>query len=404
MADYVHTLTNSVVFNTRFGWTRFADYEQRESTGFDMTSIGFPPSVAAASLQPVLPLVTFGDTTTALGPTGGNRAGAGFDEVFDSYQWFTSANMQRGTHALKVGADIRFLREVAMNYGNSAGTYTFGTQWTRGPLDNAAGAPHGQALASFLLGLPTAGGFDVETQVDSRSTSAAFFVQDDWRATSELTLNLGLRYELEAGTTEKNNGLVAGFDAAAVNRVTAAARAAYAANPHPDLPASAFDPSGGLRVRERRSPSGLQHAAQSAVAAHRRRVHARRSGPEHRVPGRLRALLPHLRHHRHQPAGVCADDRIRCHQRRIPAPVRDPVQSVSERNSAAGRQCARRRSESRAVGEYYNPDTRPSYSRRYTIGLQQRLPAGMALEASYQYNQARGLPVNDNLNFIPAIT
>ena len=45
MADYVHTLTNSVVLNTRFGWTRFADYEQRESTGFDMTSIGFPPSV-----------------------------------------------------------------------------------------------------------------------------------------------------------------------------------------------------------------------------------------------------------------------------------------------------------------------------------------------------------------------
>ena len=41
---------------------------------------------------------------------------------------------------------------------------------------------------------------------------------------------------------------------------------------------------------------------------------------------------------------------------------------------------------------YYNPDTRPSYSRRYTVGLQQRLPAGMALEASYQYNQARGLP------------
>ena len=46
MADYVHALTNTVVFDTRFGWTRFADYEQRESTGFDMTSIGFPPSVA----------------------------------------------------------------------------------------------------------------------------------------------------------------------------------------------------------------------------------------------------------------------------------------------------------------------------------------------------------------------
>ena len=51
---------------------------------------------------------------------------------------------------------------------------------------------------------------------------------------------------------------------------------------------------------------------------------------------------------------------------------------------------------------FYNPDTRPSYSRRYTAGMQQRLPAGMVLELAYQYNQARGLPINDNLNFVPA--
>ena len=402
MADYVHTLPRSVVLNTRFGWTRFADYEQRESTGFDIASIGFPGAVAAASLQAVLPLVTFGDTTTSLGPTGGNRAGAGFDEVFDSYQWFTSANMQRGTHALKVGADVRFLREVAMNYGNSAGTYSFGTQWTRGPLDNAAGAPHGQAFASFLLGLPTAGGFDVETQVDARSASAAFFLQDDWRATSELTLNLGLRYELEAGTTERSNGILTGFDAAALNRVTAAARAAYAANPHPDLPASAFNPTGGLQfaTQDRRQAydtprnqlSPRLGAAYTPDALGRNTVFRGGFGLYYHTYGITGVNRPGFAQTTEfvptndgflRPFATLSNP--------FPNGILQPVGSALGVDQSLGQSVT-----------FYNPDTRPSYSRRYTVGLQQRLPAGMALEASYQYNQARGLPVNDNLNFIPA--
>ena len=65
----------------------------------------------------------------------------------------TSATSARGKHTLKYGADLRYLRETSINYGNSAGSYTFATNWTRGPLDNAAGAPNGQAFASLLLGL-----------------------------------------------------------------------------------------------------------------------------------------------------------------------------------------------------------------------------------------------------------
>lgn len=402
MADYVHTLSNSVVVNTRFGWTRFADHEYRESTGYDIASLGFPPPVVSASLQPVLPLVTFGDSTTSLGPTGGNRAGAGFDEIFDSYQWFTSANMQKGRHAIKFGADVRFLREVAMNYGNSAGSYTFGTQWTRGPLDNSAAASHGQALASFLLGLPTAGSFDVETRSDARSSSASFFFQDDWRASSELTLNLGLRYEVEAGTWENDNGIVVGFDPDAVNQVTAAARAAYAANPHPDLPASQFNPTGGLIF----------------ASDDRRDVY---DTPKNQISPRLGFAYTPARFGRstvlrggfgvyYHNYGITGINRPGFAQTTSLVPTNDgflrpyatfanpfpdgilqPVGNARGVNQNLGQ----------AVS-FYNPDTRASYSRRYTIGVQQRLPAGMVLEFSYQYNQARGLPASDSLNFVPA--
>ena len=402
MGDYVRTVSSALVLNTRFGWTRFADHEHRQSTGFDITSLGFPGSLAAASLQPVLPQINFGDSTTSLGPTGGNRAGAGFDEVFDSYQWFTSANLQKGRHAIKFGADLRFLREVAMNYGNSAGIFTFGTQWTRGPLDNSAAAPQGQALASFLLGLPTAGGFDAETESDVRSASAAFFIQDDWRATSQLTLNLGLRYELEAGTSEKNNGLVVDFDPDPINGVTAAARSAYAANPQPDLPLSAFNPTGGLVFA---SPDRRQayHTPRNQVSP--------RIGVAY-TPGKLRDSTVFrggfgVYYHAYGITGVnrpgfaqttelvaTNDGFLRPFatlSNPFPTGILPPATTALGVDQNLGQAVT-----------FYNPDTRPSYSRRYTAGLQQRLPAGMVLELSYQYNQARGLPINDNLNVVPA--
>ena len=61
----------------------------------------------------------------------------------------------------------------------------------------------------------------------------------------DLTVNLGLRYERETGTVERHDRTLVGFDDSSANSVTAAARAAYAANPLPDLPASAFNPVGG---------------------------------------------------------------------------------------------------------------------------------------------------------------
>ena len=58
MLDFVHTLNSTTMVNSRFGWTRFADHETRESTGFDMTTLGFPASLAAASINPVLPMIS----------------------------------------------------------------------------------------------------------------------------------------------------------------------------------------------------------------------------------------------------------------------------------------------------------------------------------------------------------
>ena len=64
----------------------------------------------------------------------------------------------------------------------------------------------------MLLGYPTGGSMAVVTKFDDFVRYYAGFVQDDYRLTPKLTLNLGLRFEYESGIREENNQLIVGFD------------------------------------------------------------------------------------------------------------------------------------------------------------------------------------------------
>jgi hypothetical protein len=163
-----------------------------------------------------------------------------------SLQLFSDVVKNVGHHAIKVGADIRQYRVDATTYGNSTGTFTFGTNWMTGPTSTTAAAPFGADFASFLLGLPTAGQYDVNAQGIYRSHYYAAFVQDDWRMKPSLTVNLGLRYEQESPYAEEQARTVNGFDPNAQTAIGQAAEAAYAAKPIGLLPPSQFSASGGL--------------------------------------------------------------------------------------------------------------------------------------------------------------
>lgn len=241
--DAVYTISPSLLANFRFNWTRFIESNTRPSDGFDPTTLGFPSYIAANSTRLVLPFIDL-DQHQDLGDTGGSRT------PFDSFQMFGTVTKITGRHSLKFGTDMRELRESAASFGNSVGRYRFTDAWTRGPLDNRPGAPVGQSLASFLLGLPVNDAANSSFEVNAYRTQSsryyAFFVQDDWRVSSTLTLNVGLRFEKETGTIERFNRTTVDFDTTTPNAVTAAARAAYARNPNPLLPVERFNPAGGL--------------------------------------------------------------------------------------------------------------------------------------------------------------
>ena len=106
--------------------------------------------------------------------------------MIQSIAWFT------GAHTWKAGVDYRYQDNSNFNAAYNSGSFSFTGAYTRDP----SSASSGSAFADFLLGVPgSANRSFPREKFGNRFTNLHVFVQDDWRATDDLTINLGLRYE-----------------------------------------------------------------------------------------------------------------------------------------------------------------------------------------------------------------
>ena len=247
--DHVYTMTNSSLLDVRGGWQRFQEPNVRQHQGlFDPASLGFSPSVVSSfgGVQ-YFPRFDF-DLFTDIGD---NLGASTTHSIYSLQPTYTKIV---GAHSIRTGYDLRMYREFGQDLGKAAGEYLFrnSAAFTRAQ-DNSAGT-FGQDMATFLLGYATSGAIDRNGQRLNTTMYHGMYVQDDWKATNRLTLNLGVRYEYEAATTDSQNRNVRGFDPTAVPSIAAAARAAYAASPIPELPASSFTSLGGLQFATDANP------------------------------------------------------------------------------------------------------------------------------------------------------
>ena len=239
--DDVYTISPTFLMNSRVNWTRFVEPLTNFSLGFDSTTLGLPSYLSANAPRKVLPRISFSSASSfnSLGSDGGTEL------PLDIFQIFESFTKIQGKHTLKFGADIRQYRESQLSSGFTNGTFVFGNNWTNGPFDNSATAPLGQDFAAFLLGMPTSGQYDLNAWRQNKNNYYSFFLQDDFRVRSNLTLNIGLRVEGETPTVERYNRTIVGFDGTTASSISAKALAAYALNPTSEIPAAQFKVNGG---------------------------------------------------------------------------------------------------------------------------------------------------------------
>ncbi len=240
--DHVYTMSSNSVLDIRAGWQRFQEPNVRQHEGvFDPASLGFPPSVSAefGGIK-YFPHFDF-DLFTDLGD---QLAATTTHSIYSLQPTYTKI---RGSHSIRAGYDMRMYREYGQELAARAGEYVMrnNSAFTRAQ-DNSAGV-FGQDMATFLLGVPTSGTIDRNGTRLNYTWYHGMFVQDDWKVSNRLTLNLGVRYEYEGATTDSENRNVRSFDPTATPSIAEYARRAYALNPLPELPLSAFTVQGGLR-------------------------------------------------------------------------------------------------------------------------------------------------------------
>ena len=241
--DDVYVVSPAFLVNFRYG-LEFGDFlERRISRGFDLASLGFSPQLTGlvdGSLA-TFPNVQVGNLTQL-----GNWESGDGNTSSLTHSFAATFTRLHGNHNLRFGPDFRVYRQNFHRFPlDTAPQLVFNSNYTRGPLDSSAAPTVGGELASFLLGIP-GGELDKTASYAQQDKWFGLFVQDDWKVTPRLTLNLGLRYEYETPLTERYNRSVAHFAFDQASPIQAQAQANYAANPIPELPASQFRVMGGL--------------------------------------------------------------------------------------------------------------------------------------------------------------
>ncbi len=398
MLDDVHTFTPTTVANLRVGFNRYRAYYRQNSAGYDPTQLGFPSYIAANATQLLMPQFSFSDGFLTASPATNLHM---LDQPYNTYQLFGSLTHIVGRHSLKVGGEHRILDFSNLAWSGATGSYTFDSTWVKAN-STAAGSPLGGAMASFLLGLPTSGSYTINSSSKNDSTYEVLFIQDDWHVRPNLTINAGLRWEYNSPTRERWNRQSIGFDPAATNQVTTPARAAYAKAPIAQLPASSFNPTGGLLFAspDNRTPTTTTKKAFSPrfgiswtpAALHNRTVFRAGIGMFDYLYG---VILPQQPGFSYTNTFVSTNNSYLSPAATLSNPfpngLQQPAGASQGINTNLGQSIT-----------YLNPNLGRQYSLRWTLDIQHQITKDTTLEIGYVGSHSVHLATNYNFGSLPA--
>ncbi|HKX84711.1 MAG TPA: TonB-dependent receptor, partial [Pyrinomonadaceae bacterium] len=237
--NYTSTLSNDFIFDLRGSLAQFKlrRYQVGQPSAGELGFTGIPSD----RQDHLFPRFNFQNYMTI----GSERAdwNEGRERPFTVFTLQPTLTQIFGNHTLKYGYDFRRLNEKFFTAGYAAGQFTFNGAFTM-QASNSGGTEQnrpGRDIASFLLGIPAAGSsIDNPTDYDVSSLYHGFFVQDDFRVRTNLTFNLGLRFDVESGYREKEGRIIVDFDRTAVSPIAAQVLANFNSAPPAGVPIDAF--------------------------------------------------------------------------------------------------------------------------------------------------------------------
>ncbi len=197
--DYTETIGSGTILNLRGGVSRFNAWRPAYTYGFDSTTLGLPRSLQDVAQRYGAPRIPRFDITdmTSIGPNNGST----YKSDNTAYSAVGYLNKIAGRHSWKFGGEWRTFTLGFAQFGSSPANFSFTRLMTQGP--DARTATNGDGFASFLLGTGSGGTATHRIKPANLSRYYAMYAQDDFKFNSKLTLNIGLRYEIEGATTER---------------------------------------------------------------------------------------------------------------------------------------------------------------------------------------------------------
>lgn len=380
-ADWTSTLSPRMTFNLRAGLARWEEAGGNGyGTGFDPRQLGFASSLVSQFTRLQFPGFGLGQYAQ-LG--NGRPISPGTN---DTYTLQPNVSRVVGAHFLKMGAEIREFRDNRANPGNASGFYNFGRNWTQANA-NVANAVSGNELATFLLGYATSASVDRNIDTAYSNRYYALFVQDDWKINPRLTLNAGLRWDYETPLVERFDRMLRGFDfnaaspiAAQVQGLSLKGGVLFAGSPRGAFNGDRnnFQPRVGLawNISNKwvlRGGYGLYFLGQNESGANQ--GFSRNTGATVSTDGNLTPAVSLQNAFANLPNGQ----------------LLQPIGNSLGLASFLGE----------GISANFLNRTIP-FSHQYSVDVQRELPGQLLAEVGYVGNISRNLPMNVNLNVIPA--
>jgi hypothetical protein len=213
--DINHTFTSNLIADLNLSGSRFIYLRAPLLAGYDLTQLGWPAAyngeVPSNMRTPPTPAFPYNND---IGKSQGNSA---IGDHNTQYNISPSVTLIHGKHTFQIGAQYELGLDNYYQTNIASGAFGFSGAWTGniGGLQCTAqnNCTNGQPFADFLLGLAqggpasfvnqTEGAAQVPAETAGRQTYRALYVNDNFHVMPKLTLNLGLRYELQGGWSER---------------------------------------------------------------------------------------------------------------------------------------------------------------------------------------------------------